>query len=943
VLYVCDVDEWLDQLRTVSELNSKADPASAEAALAHLIGASPDAVMTVLNSEIEVAVNSFLPKRRARLQLLHSLRIAQGPEQTMDEPGNSDGWSSGSSGFEFQPSSSVSEALAEIAQLLRDVKPTEAEERTRRLMDRLTPFERRRHEHEIRAQTSRLLPKRQRLLDSYFDQRLQAIDRIPEDLEGPSAIEMQTNVDSDSTLLTTGPIASPSLVRGGQQLGNGKQPGLPKHHIGSGVVSRTLVTHNRFQSDLEELSRSHIFQWATYYRDTLADYFDVFLDELISGNGSAALNTVRSCLSSHSREIFHKGYVHVTGAFGDEKNYAVTKSMAGLQRFLDLPLEFYSSYLQANHNLHAGELRKLCSAMICGILQGYSAAQLDQRGSKILPRFQRLWAHVLPFLTTADLDELTPELEAGEFVDGINSSLRPFVAAIDHMAETEPEAAPMPALSQYLFATRRLDVSLQLPPSRGSRTLDVQCYISVQFVTADLLEEASARAIDIVVAPLGSDLRARVESVERWSSRVVPVLGREEVDPTKRLLARLEDLVDETGDDSLSRPITFNYVQTFPLENPFLTKYNHVYRSSVRRLMQSHERRNGVRLWCSIRRSGKTTACTTDLGSSSGQSIVVSQTCESTGQIPGGDVFYSEIRRALEAGRRLDDNFVETAVAKCVSSGGTSDSRVVLVLDEYETLFGDLRSSLRPRPELRYTVIQPLLNQLVAFARDNLLIFMGQQPNAHFILLDQNQLSPVVEQDSFPLFPHDSNAPQTGEFYELMAKVMTAHVELEPGFVSAVYRETAGHPFLTVKLMLTFMDWLIVKRHLMSELSPIRLGLFEEFLDTELRLARIAQNRHFAFFRYAAAEHLSPDGRREEPWLHSVYSALRLIGLSSPRTLAVPMGDFSRALTRSGGEIAAYDLLATASRANFLTMGDDELVRARIPLLARIAAAVTPR
>ena len=111
--------------------------------------------------------------------------------------------------------------------------------------------------------------------------------------------------------------------------------------------------------------------------------------------------------------------------------------------------------------------------------------------------------------------------------------------------EKDPESAPLPALSQYNPSARRLDVSLQMPPdANDSKLIEIQCYTSAQFVDRYVLEEAAARAVSIVVAPLRPDLRGLVASVERLSDIVVPT-GRNghEVAPHSRLVAVLEELV----------------------------------------------------------------------------------------------------------------------------------------------------------------------------------------------------------------------------------------------------------------------------------------------------------------------------------------------------------------------------------------------------------------
>jgi hypothetical protein len=317
---------------------------------------------------------------------------------------------------------------------------------------------------------------------------------------------------------------------------------------------------------------------------------------------------------------------------------------------------------------------------------------------------------------------------------------------------------------------------------------------------------------------------------------------------------------------------------------------------------------------------------------------VVAQTCDDTGQIAEGGIFYGHVLRAIEAGRQLPEDFVVHAVNECVPGTTTSIARFVFVLDEYETLFGDLSTCMISRPELRYRVVQPLLNQLVRFTRDNLLVFMGQQPNAHYILMDQNQLSPVVVQDSFPLFTHSAATPLTGEFYELLRKVMTSNVDLEPEFVTMVYGETGGHPYLTVNVLVAFMDWLIMSRRPVSNLNPVRAELFAEFARHSLTPREIARSEYYRLFRGFAKTHLSENGRTEHPWLYSVYSIMRALRLDSPQTLSCTEDEFNDLAARAHIESPA-DLLETARAANFFTF-DGAQISPRIPLLARIAGAV---
>ena len=350
-----------------------------------------------------------------------------------------------------------------------------------------------------------------------------------------------------------------------------------------------------------------------------------------------------------------------------------------------------------------------------------------------------------------------------------------------------------------------------------------------------------------------------------------------------------------------------------------------------------------MRLWCSVRRSGKTTACL-DLGSTTGRSLIVSQTCETTGQIPGGSLFYDSVSDALAEGRQLRSSYFADIVRRAAADErALTEERVVFVLDEYETLFGRLKSAVARGPDLRYTVAQPLLNQMVAFTRENLLVFLGQQPNSHFILMDQNQLSAYVKQDSFPLFQHEDGSDQ-GELSELIRKVLTERVAVDPSFVGGVSSETAGHPFLTVNLLVEFVEWLIEKRRPVSSLQLDGDDL-EKFSKEKLRPKNVSLSPEYQFFREAIAEALSSEARDSTPWLHGVYSSIRGIVRASPESHRCTHSDFEKILERANLPeigVTADLLLTTGSQANFLAY-DETSVWPKIRLLARLAAVTRGR
>jgi hypothetical protein len=925
------MEQWDDTLQR-AKLNTSANPAEAQAALAEIIAACSDAELRELGSSIESIISGFFPKRQRVLRKLLAIRTDQPPTSVLAP--KIDGPTLPTPSIVWPPAEPSAEklltdTLGRIEQLNRTVQPAVAESEFRALLTALRHEEISRHVGELRACLDGFLPKRRSALAKTLDTALTEAVALP----APPSPPVPT------------PAGSPIPVRVGAP-----KPTPVRQHT-SAVASHEATparvplayAKDHLSDDLEDLANRHIFQWPTFYRDVLSRYFDAFLDALDSGEKPAPwLNLMKASLSRHATDIFQRGYRYQLENFPGRSHYAITKSLAGLQRFLDLPLEFYSARLpEAHHADGAGHLRQLCSAMVSGILIGYANSKLDQTGGKVLPRFSGSWVHVLPFVTFEDLRELTGSLQPGVLLDGVHDSVLPFVRTLDQLLTRHPAVAPLPALSQYSDGNRRLEVSLQMPPNAlESRRIEVLCCLEERHVDRLLIEEAAGRAIGVVIAPLRADLRMELFATERLFDIVVATGGSSE-DSQAKLYALLEDLLYETRSTTTNRTVDFNYVAAyFPLDSPFLTRYSHVYRTSVRKLMQSFERRNGARLWCSVRRSGKTTACASDLGSTSAQSVVVTQTCDSTGQMADGGTFYLRIQEAFDSGRRLPENFVATTVAECMSA--QSDARVVLVLDEYETLFGFLRTSMENNAALRYTLVQPLLNQLVTFTRDNLLIFVGQRPDAHWILTDQNQLSPVLRQDPFPLFTHGPAATSTSEFHELVQKMMSSHVGLDPDFVDLVFAETGGHPFLTGKLLVTFVDWLIANQRPATSLAPVRPELFREFTDACMGHTSIAHNDQYEMFRRAASDHLSSSNRDKEPWLHAVYSVLRNLVLSSPDTFSVLHNEFLELAERTSDLVPPDDLLSTASRANFLVF-ESGVVRPRIPLLGRIAAAVTPQ
>jgi hypothetical protein len=808
----------------------------------------------------------------------------------------------------------LEDALAEIEELVRTVRLNDAESRIRAVLESLSPEELIEWEFDLRQTIGKFLPKRRRALLAELSKGL--------------ARDALTEPDSPAT-----------------------DTGQPLSTQAEEVDTRELL--DDFTTELKKLSDNHIFQWATYYRDTFSFFFEKILGSWIDSQDRGYYtqpDELVDIVGNHSEEVFQKGYEHVRHRREESHDFAIIKSLAGVQRFLDLPIELYSASLaRGRSELHGTELRTLASCMLTGVLVGYTKAEYgDSAGSHLLPRYPRAWAHALPFLTSRDLTRLIDNIEAGPLTSGVRSSLAPVVGVIDALSREQPDKCPLPTLSQFIWNSRRLDVSLDVPAhARGPQSIDIHCYLDASFVQLAQLTEAARRGVSLIVAPLRSDVRQQATTNERLREILAEAGDPEDAVVLRRTRGNVRQVLNAASYARLSarfaaQPLRVNVARQFPLENPFLTRYVHVPRSSVRDLLRTFERRNGARLWCSIRRSGKTTACR-DLGSATGAASVVIQTCASTGQLPGATILYESVVSHLQSGAQLEANFFADCIERCLNDGPQRSDRVILVLDEYERFFGHLRAAARRNEMVLYAVAHPLLDQMVAFMDSNLLVFLGQQPNAHFVLMEQNQLSAYVQQDPFPLFGHAVQDFES-EFAELLRRVFARAVTFDGSFVDAVHAETSGHPYLTVNLLVHLTDWLIEESRPMSKLQ---LGAedFQEFAEGRLTRNRIGRSGNYHFFREAIAEATSEDGRVHAPWLYAVYSVLREIDRESAGAGTCSYSDFRTLADTVGVEklgMSVDDLLNSAAEANFFSVRNG-VVAPQIPLLGRLAGVSEPR
>ena len=579
---------------------------------------------------------------------------------------------------------------------------------------------------------------------------------------------------------------------------------------------------------------------------------------------------------------------------------AVHKSLNGLERFIDLPVSLFLLAAGASPDgAEAWVARRVASAMLSGVLTGYGETEIGGfLGAHLLPRHSRRWAHCLPFLTHHHIRGLSGRIERGEFASRLDAVVAPVMEAIDKSV-SNPELFAYPSISVYIpepHDYRRLELVLDLPKASGDPKLEVHVYFSGLAIPRQQLEDSGRRA-GVVVVPLKADQVAWVETHDLLRTVVIDASG-----PAGQAATRVGERLSAEITRRRQLPggaiLVHNYPADFPLDKPSWKKYYFVQRPSVRDLLHSFEHSTGVRLWCSVRRSGKTTAGL-ELSSATGGTQVVCQTCDTTGDRPDDHKFYARFTKAIDSGRRLSERFFIEAVTDCLSRDHRqADAKIVFVLDEYETMFEQLAEIARRDKFLRYSVVQPMLNQMVHFSRENLLVFIGLRPDAHLIFTDQNQLMPYVTQDRFPLFAHAPGLT-TSEFHELIQKAVSRRCTLDPGFTDAVYSETAGHPTLSVNVLVELFKWLIERKHLAD---PVRLTAddFASFRIAWLTPAALRETTGYRTMRQFVHGGLMAEARRDQPWLFAVLSVLRRLPLDAPETLALSRSDVMEGIRNLG-------------------------------------------
>lgn len=779
----------------------------------------------------------------------------------------------------------VPELLDDIVRMVETPTGIQAaQERLAQILTRWRPEEIEAHRADLRSLIDRFLPKRRRALNELFEAR-------------------------SSGTPSRGPAPA-------------KPPPAP-------IRIDPLRFREQLGADLAWLSEHAIFQWSTSYTSLLNELFPDLVEALAP---DPALAIAFTLFQQHSREIFSKGYFHNTTRLGVPPDIALAKALNGIGRFLDIPISLLTDTARVDE-AHETSARRITATLIAAIISGFAQSSLMSTGAAALAEYPKRWAHALAFLDPLGLARIIDVFSRGDFRTSVENSLVPIMSAIWTFLKEAPGHA---VAGEYDPIARRLLIILEIrDENTGQTQLDVQVFMDGAHVTRQNLGLALRSAPAVLAAPLSASIR----HVARQSPSIVD-LSPGSHDPQQ--LARMATtLLREARNRELTPPTEesppkYNFANQFPLEKPTLGPGYLVERESVKSLIDDIRTRHatGISLWTSIRRSGKTTAAR-ELGRHLAGAAVVYQTMHYTEQYTERNVLLSEVESAIKQGEFLSPTFFRSAVAKA-SEGAGAGGRAIIIIDEYERLFQIIRDEAAVSELMRLRVCSPLLSQITEFANDNLVVLLGMNPLAHYVLMEENQLSAYVRPAHFPLFSH-GDGDQDSEFSDLVQKAMTKHVQYTAAFVDALYVETRGHPFLTVKALRDMLDWMLSEQRAVPR-SGFDEAVVDAYVDA-LDKRRLRQSEHFDFFRMFVRETLQKANPVDQGWLSA---SMKVLQSCAENTGKLSYLDAVAVVKQCSTGLQPDEVLELATRTNLLVL-DAETVQPAIPLLAKIVGSEARR
>jgi len=171
--------------------------------------------------------------------------------------------------------------------------------------------------------------------------------------------------------------------------------------------------------------------------------------------------------------------------------------------------------------------------------------------------------------------------------------------------------------------------------------------------------------------------------------------------------------------------------------------------------------------------------------------------------------------------------------------------------------------------------------------------------------------------------------------------VVTSGIAFDEGFAEAVYQETSGHPFLTVKTMVDLFDWLIERDRRLGKM--LRREEFGAFRRERLTPEALERSPHYSFMKKVVSSALTNGTKREHPWMFAVMTSIQRLARRYPGVLRCPEPEFKEMISDVCEPLGftGSGLLSTAQMGNFLRFRDGQVGPA-IPLLGRLAIGAQP-
>ncbi|WP_265524790.1 hypothetical protein, partial [Providencia rustigianii] len=316
---------------------------------------------------------------------------------------------------------------------------------------------------------------------------------------------------------------------------------------------------------------------------------------------------------------------------------------------------------------HSILTRKIISSMLLGVLNGYKSIV----GWDRLCEKYRHWVPAIGFLNGNDAITFFQESEiAPSNLKGLFDTTIPLLLAIDDIAEKLHDFDYIyPTISKVQYnEPLKLEISWSRILNKKIANFSAICVFSEDIEDIINAESLSLSVSDLVIiraSPVVNEWIIQHDKSNFINSIIVNGMTENAMNHSEIIASKLQEQLNINAERDKTGYIYHNYAKDFPLEDPEQRKFFHVDRHSVKNLLEQFENSTGVHLWCSVRRSGKTTAATR-ISDISSRSMVLYQTMDHVTELPHQNIFEQEILYALQEKKPISSSFFADTVAKCL-------------------------------------------------------------------------------------------------------------------------------------------------------------------------------------------------------------------------------------------------------------------------------------